>query len=324
MDNAVVSVRNLWHKYNVQWAVKDVCFDITGRGVVGLLGSNGAGKSTTMNIICGVLNQTCGDVFIGGMNMRENPVGAKRDIGFLPQKPPLYTDLTVREYLTHCAHLRLMDSSQVARAVDVALEKCAITDYSKRLIKNLSGGYQQRVGIAQAIVHNPSFVILDEPTNGLDPNQIVDIRNLIRGIAEQHSVLLSTHILSEVQAICRDIKMIEHGELVFSGTMEEFDNYIEPTSFVVEFGTMPDLERLHGIASVEAVEQLDSNRLRVRFKDDLSVTREYIRQSVLNGWDLREITVERSTLDEVFAQLSGKRAKTDNNKSNIASNEIQQ
>lgn len=324
MDNAAVSVRNLWHKYNVQWAVKDVSFDITGRGVVGLLGSNGAGKSTTMNIICGVLNQTRGDVFISGVNMRENPVGAKRDIGFLPQKPPLYTDLTVREYLTHCAHLRLMDSSQVARAVDVALEKCAITDYSKRLIKNLSGGYQQRVGIAQAIVHNPSFVILDEPTNGLDPNQIVDIRNLIREIAEQHSVLLSTHILSEVQAVCSDIKMIEHGELVFSGTMEEFDNYIEPTSFLVEFGTMPDLEQLYGIASVETFEQLNSNRLRVRFKDDLSVTREYIRQSVLNGWDLREITVERSTLDEVFAQLSGKRTKTDNNKSNIASNEIQQ
>lgn len=309
MDNAVVSVKNLWHKYNVQWAIQDINFDITDKGVVGLLGSNGAGKSTTMNIICGVLNQTQGEVFINGINLRENPVEAKRFIGFLPQKPPLYTDLTVREYLTHCAHLRLMDSSQVTAAVDVALEKCAITDYASRLIKNLSGGYQQRVGIAQAIVHNPRFVVLDEPTNGLDPNQIVDIRNLIRGIAEHHSVLLSTHILSEVQAICAEIKMIEHGELVFSGTMDEFDNYIEPTSFVVEFGEMPDLEKLQQVAPVAGIEAIDANHLRIRFKDDHKVTHEYIRQSVLQGWDLREISIERSTLDEVFAQLSGKKNK---------------
>lgn len=307
MDNAVVSVRNLWHKYSVQWAVKDISFDITDKGVVGLLGSNGAGKSTTMNIICGVLNQTRGDVFIDGVNLREDPVGAKRFIGFLPQKPPLYTDLTVQEYLTHCAHLRLMDPERIGRAVGEAMEKCAITGYAHRLIKNLSGGYQQRVGIAQAIVHNPKFVVLDEPTNGLDPNQIVEIRKLIREIAEYHSVLLSTHILSEVQAICREIKMIEHGELVFSGSMEYFGNYIEPTSFLMEFGTMPDVERLRAVAEVQSVEPLDDHRLRVRFGSDFSVTQEYIRQSVLNDWDLKEISVERSTLDEVFAQLSGKR-----------------
>lgn len=307
MDNAVVSVRNLWHKYNVQWAIKDINFDIAGKGVVGLLGSNGAGKSTTMNIICGVLNQTRGEVVIGGVNLRENPVEAKRFIGFLPQKPPLYSDLTVREYLTHCAHLRLMNPSQIPAAVDLALEKCAIRDYAGRLIKNLSGGYQQRVGIAQAIVHNPTFVVMDEPTNGLDPNQIVEIRNLIREIAEYHSVLLSTHILSEVQAICSHIKMIEHGELVFSGTMDEFDNYIEPTSFVVEFGTAPDAETLRAVAPVKSIEPLDDHRMRICFEKDHSITREYIRQSVLQGWDLREISVERSTLDEVFAQLSGKR-----------------
>lgn len=309
MDNTVVSVKNLWHKYSVQWAVKEVSFDIAGKGVVGLLGSNGAGKSTTMNIICGVLNQTRGDVFIGGVNLRENPVEAKRHIGFLPQKPPLYTDLTVKEYLTHCAHLRLMDRAQIPQAVALAMEKCQITDYSQRLIKNLSGGYQQRVGIAQAIVHNPRFVVLDEPTNGLDPNQIVEIRHLIREIADYHSVLLSTHILSEVEAICSQIKMIEHGELVFSGTMEQFDNYIEPSSFVVEFGSAPDIEQLRAVAPVAEIEPLDANRLRIRFGDDLTVTREYIRQSILNGWDLREISVERSTLDEIFAQLSGKRSR---------------
>ena len=232
MGSSIVSVKNLSHRYSVQWAIKDISFDITKKGVMGLLGSNGAGKSTTMNIICGVLNQTEGEVFINGINLRENPVEAKKYIGFLPQQPPLYTDLTVEEYLRNAAFLRLMDKSEVNKAVDIALERCSITHFRDRLIKNLSGGYQQRVGIAQAIVHNPSFVVLDEPTNGLDPNQIVDIRNLIREIAEEHSVLLSTHILSEVQAICNDIKMIDNGHLVFSGSMEDFDNYIAPDSFV--------------------------------------------------------------------------------------------
>lgn len=309
MENSpkIIEVKHLSHRYSVDWAIRDIDFEITQKGVVGLLGSNGAGKSTTMNIICGVLNQTRGEVLIEGVNLRENPVEAKRHIGFLPQKPPLYTDLTVREYLTHCAHLRLMDPTRIPAAVDAAMARCAISHFAGRLIKNLSGGYQQRVGIAQAIVHNPRFVVLDEPTNGLDPNQIVEIRNLIREIAEEHSVLLSTHILSEVQAICSQIKMIEHGELVFSGTMEQFDNYIEPTSFIVEFGTPPDAEALRAIAPVARIEPLDEHRLRIRFEEDRTVTREYIRQSVLQGWDLREITVERSTLDEVFAQLSGKR-----------------
>ena len=134
MKNTIVSVKNLSHQYSVQWAVKDVSFDITDKGVMGLLGSNGAGKSTTMNIICGVLNQTKGDVFINGINLRDNPVEAKKHIGFLPQMPPLYTDLTVDEYLTHCAYLRLMDKSQVKRAVEIAKEKCSITHFSKRLI----------------------------------------------------------------------------------------------------------------------------------------------------------------------------------------------
>ena len=204
MGNSIVKVCNLSHRYSVHWAIREINFEITGNGVVGLLGSNGAGKSTTMNIICGVLNQTEGEVFINEINLRENPVEAKKYIGFLPQQPPLYSDLTVEEYLRHSAFLRLIPAEEVDAAVYQALERCSIVHFRDRLIKNLSGGYQQRVGIAQAIVHNPRFVVLDEPTNGLDPNQIVDIRNLIREIAEEHSVLLSTHILSEVQAICND------------------------------------------------------------------------------------------------------------------------
>lgn len=307
MDKVIVSVKELSHRYSVQWAVKDVSFDITGKGVMGLLGSNGAGKSTTMNIICGVLNQTKGDVFIDGIDLKKNPVEAKKNIGFLPQKPPLYPDLTVNEYLTHCALLRFMPPMEIKRAVEVVKDRCSISHFSGRLIKNLSGGYQQRVGIAQAIVHNPKFVVLDEPTNGLDPNQIVEIRTLIKEISENHSILLSTHILSEVQAICDHINMIENGSLVFSGTQDEFDNYIEPSSFVMQFGSAPSIEALSVIGDIKQVEALEENRFRAIFNKDFNVTNEFIKQSLANNWDLKELIVERCSLDEVFAQLSGKR-----------------
>ena len=144
MEKSIVSVKNLSHRYSVQWAVKDVSFEINEKGVTGLLGSNGAGKSTTMNIICGVLNQTQGDVFINGVNLREDPVEAKKNIGFLPQQPPLYTDLTVGEYLRHAAFLRLVEPDKVDEAVDLALEKCSITHFRDRLIKNLSGAYDKK------------------------------------------------------------------------------------------------------------------------------------------------------------------------------------
>ena len=306
MGNSIVKVCNLSHRYSVQWAIKDVNFEITGNGVVGLLGSNGAGKSTTMNIICGVLNQTEGEVFINGINLREDPVEAKKYIGFLPQQPPLYSDLTVEEYLRHSAFLRLMPADEVDAAVDHALERCSIAHFRDRLIKNLSGGYQQRVGIAQAIVHNPKFVVLDEPTNGLDPNQIVDIRNLIRKIAVDHAVLLSTHILSEVQAICDEIKMIENGKLVFSGSMEDFDNYVAPESFIIEFGKAPDRSILLSLCENKGVEALGEGRFRVYFKEDTGITEKYIEASVTNNWDLKDLIVELCSLDEIFAQLSGK------------------
>lgn len=306
MEKSIVSVKNLSHRYSVQWAVKDVSFEINEKGVTGLLGSNGAGKSTTMNIICGVLNQTQGDVFINGVNLREDPVEAKKNIGFLPQQPPLYTDLTVGEYLRHAAFLRLVEPDKVDEAVDLALEKCSITHFRDRLIKNLSGGYQQRVGIAQAIVHNPQFVVLDEPTNGLDPNQIVEIRNLIRDIAKHHAVLLSTHILSEVQAICDNIYMIESGKLVFSGTMEEFDNYVAPESFIVEFANSPSKEVLENLTENKGIEALEDGSYRIFLKDDISITEKYIQESVKQNWNLKNIYVERASLSEIFAQLSGK------------------
>ena len=306
MENPVVKVEHLSHRYSVQWAIRDINFEIYEKGILGLLGSNGAGKSTTMNIMCGVLNQTEGEVYINGINFREDPIAAKMNIGFLPQKPPLYTDLTVEEYLAYCADLRSVAPKQIRSSVDYAMEKCGITHFRKRLLKHLSGGYQQRVGIAQAIIHNPKFVVLDEPTNGLDPNQILEIRELIKEIATDRSVLLSTHILSEVQATCDHIKMIEEGQLVFSGTMDEFNNYIQPNSFVVVLKNPPRMTELEHVPGVSRVEAINSKSFRVWFDTDDDVTARMVHESVSRGWELSEVSVERSSLDEVFARLSGK------------------
>lgn len=307
MENSVVKVEHLSHKYSVQWAIRDINFEIKQKGVLGLLGSNGAGKSTTMNIMCGVLNQTEGEVYINDINLREHPVEAKKHIGFLPQKPPLHLDLTVEEYLTHCSHIRLMEKSKIQKAVEEAMEHCSITHFRQRLLRNLSGGYQQRVGIAQAIVHNPQFVVLDEPTNGLDPNQIVEIRQLIKDIARDRSVLLSTHILPEVQATCDHIHMIEQGRMVFEGTMEAFNNYMEPCTFMVDFLNPPTEEELKQLEGVDSVAELGKGHFRVRFSDNRNITCRMVEMSVTRGWNLSEIMIERNSLDEIFAQLSGKK-----------------
>ncbi|WP_455786015.1 ABC transporter ATP-binding protein [Butyricimonas faecihominis] len=307
MDVAIVKVENLSHRYSSQWAIQDISFEINQTGVLGLLGSNGAGKSTTMNIMCGVLKQTKGEVYINGVSLRDNPVEAKKHIGFLPQKPPLHLDLNVDEYLTHCAYLRSVEPKHIKAAVDEAKSKCGIMHFSKRLVRNLSGGYQQRLGIAQAIVHNPKFVVLDEPTNGLDPNQIVEIRNLVKEIAEERAVMLSTHILPEVQVTCNQIRMIESGKMVFSGTMDEFDNYIKPDSLVVLMDAPPSESELRAIPGIVSVENLTEKRFRLHFDTTDMITERVIETSVANGWHLQEINMEKSSLDVIFAKLSGKK-----------------
>ena len=303
MENSIVKVEHLSHRYSVQWAIRDINFEINHRGIMGLLGSNGAGKSTTMNIISGVLKQTEGNEFIDGIDLRENPVEAKKNVGFLPQKAPLHLDFTVDEYLTYCADLHMVDKKQIKAAVDEAKARCGITHFSKRVLRNLSGGYQQRVGIAQAIVHKPKFVVLDEPTNGLDPNQITEVRHLIKEIAEERSVLLSTHILSEVQATCRNIKMIENGQMIFSGSIEEFDNYIQPNTLLVELDT-PPMECDLLLPGISKVETLSERRFRLRYDGDQDTAKRVAEVCVTRGWGLIELVIEKSSLDAIFAQLS--------------------
>lgn len=306
MEKSIVKVEHLSHRYSIQWAVRDISFEIPQRGIYGLLGSNGAGKSTLMNIICGVLKQTEGDVYIDGINTREAPIRAKLHIGFLAQKPPLYGDLTVEEYLAHSADLRRVRPKQVKKAVDEVLDLCGINHFRKRLLKNLSGGYQQRVGIAQAIVHKPDLVVFDEPTNGLDPNQIMEIRHLIKDIAQERTVILSTHILPEVQAACDHILMIEQGKLVFVGSVNEFDNYIAPNTIFVHLEDAPPVEELKKIEGVSDVEELGGHRFRIYFTDATSVIEKLVDLSSVNRWRLMEIRQEKSSLDSIFAEISKK------------------
>jgi ABC-type multidrug transport system, ATPase component len=304
MSDPIVRIENLSHRYTHTWAIRDINIEIPRKGIVGLLGSNGAGKSTTMNILCGALNQTKGSVYINGTNMREKPQEAKRQIGFLPQNPPLYMDLTVDEYLQYCAALRRMPANTIHAAIKEAKERCGVAHFSGRLLKNLSGGYRQRVGIAQAIVHRPKLVVLDEPTNGLDPNQIIEVRALIREIAQDRAVIFSSHILSEVQLLCKDIRMIENGRIVFADTMDAFNNYVEPHSVLMHMENPPAAEALMQVSGVTKVDFLSERQVRVFFSGDQEITERLITASVAHGWRLREISIDKTALDEIFKQLS--------------------
>jgi ABC-2 type transport system ATP-binding protein len=306
MERSILSIKNLSHRYSTSWAIRDIDLEINRTGILGLLGSNGAGKSTTMNIMCGVLNQTEGSVLINGIDIRENPELAKRQIGFLPQNPPLYLDLTVDEYLIYTAELRKMEKMAIQPALEEAKDRCGITHFSNRLIRNLSGGYRQRVGIAQSIIHKPKLVVMDEPTNGLDPNQITEVRALIKEIAVEHAVIFSSHILSEVQMLCKEIKMIADGRIVFSDTMDAFNNYVEPHSVLMQMENPPPASELLKITGVDKVEFVTERQVRVYLTGDREIAERLIGASVHNGWRLSEISLDKTALDEIFKQLSTK------------------
>ncbi|WP_206513727.1 ABC transporter ATP-binding protein [Pseudoflavitalea rhizosphaerae] len=302
--STILKIEHLSHKYSSSWAIRDINLEINQTGVVGLLGSNGAGKSTTMNILCGVLNQTEGAVYVDGKDTRQNPREARKSIGFLPQNPPLYTDLTVDEFLSYAAELRLIPKHQVKAAVNEAKERCGIAHFSSRLIKNLSGGYRQRVGIAQAIIHKPKLVVMDEPTNGLDPNQLIEVRKLIREIATEHTVLLSSHILSEIHLLCREVVMIEGGRIIFSDSMDAFNNYVQPQSVLTRLENPPTAADLQQIEGVTRVEFLSDKQIRIYFDGGEEITERLVAASIKHEWRLREINLDKSLLDDIFKQLS--------------------
>ena len=304
-DASVIEVSGLWHRYSKDWALKGLDLAVRGTGVIGLLGSNGAGKSTLMNIVCGCLSQTKGTALVDGLDVRAEPLAARRRIGFLPQQAPLSPELTVREYLTFCAGLRGVARAEIADAVGFVAERCGLTGMIDRLIANLSGGYRQRTGIAQALIHQPSVIILDEPTVGLDPNQIVGVRSLIREIAEQHTVIFSTHILPEVESMCRDVIMIEHGHIVFNGDMDAFRRVVTPNSLILVCEAPPDPGAIkNAIPTVERVERLGECKLRIGHGGAGDIVEALIDLGRAGGWGIREVYFEKSSLEDVFAELS--------------------
>ena len=221
MTTITVSAQDLSRSYGSRSAVSNIGFELRQGEVLGLLGPNGAGKTTTLQMLAGCLAPSTGAIEICGINLLEHPREAKALLGYLPETPPLYRELTVNEYLQLAARLHRIPKNEIAAAVNTTRQRCGLSEVGKRLIGNLSKGYQQRVGIAQAIVHNPRVVILDEPTVGLDPIQIREIRSLIRELGGEHSVILSTHILPEVESVCDRIQIMNQGKLVFGGDMAE-------------------------------------------------------------------------------------------------------
>ena len=220
-DKTLISINDLTKFYGPKKAIEDVSFNVHHAEILGLLGPNGAGKSTTMQIICGVIAANNGSVNIAGHDIIDAPKKAKQNIGFLPEQLPLYGDLTVDEYLLYSAKLRGIKKQNINDLIISCKKRCGLENTGKRLIQNLSKGYKQRVGIAQAIIHMPSIIILDEPTSGLDPKQILEIRELMRELSKVHSIIISTHILSEVEAICDRVLIINEGNIVLDQYLKE-------------------------------------------------------------------------------------------------------
>ncbi len=220
-----LTANHLTRRFGGQTVISDISLELRRGEVLGLLGHNGAGKSTTLQMLTGCLLPDAGEISICGNDLALKPLQAKSHIGYLPEIPPLYRELTVNEYLTYAARLRGIDSGSIATELERAKQRCGLAAVRQKSIGTLSKGYQQRVGIAQAIIHSPDVIVLDEPTVGLDPAQIRDIRNLIRELGNTHSVILSTHMLSEVETVCDRVEILHCGKLVFSGTTAELDSH---------------------------------------------------------------------------------------------------
>jgi ABC-2 type transport system ATP-binding protein len=302
-QNNLVEVEQLTRFYDANCAVNNVSFTLAQGEVLGFLGPNGAGKSTTMQMLCGALAPSGGRIVINGIDLLENPIEAKRQIGFLPEQPPLYPEFTVNEYLNYCARLRRVRKAKINSAIDITKQRCGLQDAGRRLIGNLSKGFQQRVGIAQALLHSPRVVVLDEPTVGLDPIQIREIRALIKEIGKDHGVILSTHILPEVQMTCNRVQIIHQGRLVFSDTLEHLSNRMHVSSLLASFQKQPPLKTLEKIEGVAAIESLASGRMRIHFTPDNNPTDRLVRASVEKNWQLKELTPETRSLEHIFMEL---------------------
>ena len=307
----MIQVTGLSKKYAHHTAVDNISFSVDKGDIVGFLGPNGAGKTTTMRIITCFMPPTEGKVSVAGFDVFQQPFEVKKRIGYLPEAPPLYPEMSVSDYLTFVARLKGIPPAEIADRVQQAMKRCSVTDVTGKLISKLSKGYRQRVGLAQAIIHNPDVLILDEPTSGLDPKQINETRELIKGLAGEHTIILSTHILPEVEATCKKVVIINKGKLVKTDSVENLKNR---SAFMIQVATggaadaMGVRQRLEQVANVSKVLDRESNGERLEFEVE-SLTGSDVRPDVARavvhaGWNLLEMK-SSITLEGIFLELTG-------------------
>jgi|SRR5579863_243783 len=309
----MIEVENLTKRYGPTLAVSDVSFQVRKGEILGFLGPNGAGKTTTMRVITGYLPPSAGRVRVAGHDVAEEPLEAKRCSGYLPELPPVYPDMTVDEYLAFVARIKGLPRGDVRKRVAEVAEKCAITDVRHRQIGKLSKGYRQRVGLAQALIHNPEVLILDEPTAGLDPKQIIETRELIKHLAGQHTVVLSTHILPEVSKTCQRVVVINAGKVVAEGTPDELTQRLQgfETVLVTVGGPVAEvkgkLEKVDGVNQVDQHEATDGRAtFEVHAAKDKDVRAELARAVVESQWKLLELKMSGMSLEDIFLKLTTK------------------
>lgn len=308
----MIEVSNLVKKYGDHTAVDHLSFQIEKGKIYGFLGPNGAGKSTTMNMITGYIASTEGKVMIDGHDILEEPEAAKKCIGYLPEMPPLYFDMTVLEYMKFAADLKKIPRNQKDKQIKEVMDMVKITDIKDRLIKNLSKGYRQRVGLAQAILGYPEVIILDEPTVGLDPKQIIEIRDLIKSLKQKHTVILSSHILSEVRAVCDYVLIISHGKLVASDTPDNLERLAAGSNSLLmkvkgEKDTIrKDLETIEGVTGVEMSYDSDEElwKTKVSIQENVDIREKVFYAMAKANCPIYEMQVKRVSLEDVFLELT--------------------
>ncbi len=300
-----IEVKNLLKVYGEQKAVNNISFKVDKGEIVGFLGPNGAGKSTTMKIITGYLQQTKGQAFVSGVNVSEEPLITKKKIGYLPEANALYYDMYVREYLGFIAELHGIENKK--SKIENVIQLTGLTIESKKKIGQLSKGYKQRVGLAAALIHNPEVLILDEPTSGLDPNQIVEIREVIKQQGKNKTVLFSSHILQEVEAICDRVIIINKGEIVADDKLSSLQSRNKNKhSVLVEFQLPVEMSLLENIHDVESVQQLQTTRYKLQTSNLEAVRKQILEISLQNNLNIVSLQSENQSLEEVFRSLTQK------------------
>ena len=309
----MIEITNLTKRYGQIKALNDVSFHVKKGEILGFLGPNGAGKSTTMNILTGYIPYTEGSVKVGGYEIMEQPEAVKKQIGYLPELPPLYQDMTVLEYLNFICDLKSVPQRMRKAQLDDILYMVKIGDIRKRLIRNLSKGYKQRVGVAQALVGNPSILILDEPTVGLDPSQIIEIRKLISALRHDHTIILSTHILSEVTAVCSSVVMINHGKVAASGSVSDFsatEGSVRKFSIHIvgdKSSVQKVISQTPGVRKVDFVRvDKDASVFMVESGKDVDVRRPLFNELSRNSMAILELRPVGRTLEEIFIDIVNK------------------